>query len=152
MEFSTHPSRRQMIVGVGAGALALAGCSPTATESGTPGGQASQPADGQSSGEPKEGTTLTALDQVKVGEAVLVKADGAEVLVCRHSEQEAVAYSAICTHKGCTVEPSGQELVCPCHQSKFNPSDGAVLGGPASAPLAKIAVHVKSGQVVTGTA
>ncbi len=41
-----------------------------------------------------------------------------------------------CTHKGCDVEWKGDdgELVCPCHASKFG-VDGAVLAGPASAPL-----------------
>ena len=143
-----NPSRRQLIAGAGAGALALAGCgtgeSPSADPA--PGG------DTEAGQEPAEGTTLTPLADIKVGEAVLVKADTGEVLVCRSSESEAVAFSAICTHKGCTVEPSGPELVCPCHNSRFSVTDGAVLGGPADEPLAKVDVHVKSGNVVAGSA
>ncbi|HYB91204.1 MAG TPA: Rieske 2Fe-2S domain-containing protein [Candidatus Binataceae bacterium] len=42
--------------------------------------------------------------------------------------------SAICTHLGCTVQWKGTEFDCPCHGSRFNP-DGAVIGGPAPAPL-----------------
>lgn len=69
-----------------------------------------------------------------------------------------VAYSAICTHLGCTVgwetsdtEPpnieeaarEGASDLCPCHQSSFDPYAGAtVLGGPASRPLPQIGVRV----------
>lgn len=147
MVTSFHPSRRQVIVGVGVSALALAGCADGEDTGAAPNSD-------ESAGSPEapaEGTTLTALDDVTVGESVLVKSDGAEFLVCRPSADEAVAFSAICTHKGCTVEPSGQELKCPCHSSIFSTTDGSVLGGPAEEPLAKIDVHVKSGEVIAGT-
>jgi cytochrome b6-f complex iron-sulfur subunit len=46
------------------------------------------------------------------------------------------AASAVCTHLGCTVNLSGEGgFHCPCHGSVFDPS-GAVVGGPAPAPLA----------------
>ena len=56
-----------------------------------------------------------------------------------------VAYSKICTHAGCSVglfgidnrEPDTlRQLVCPCHQSVFDPLDSArPVGGPGD-PLA----------------
>lgn len=52
-----------------------------------------------------------------------------------------VAYSAICTHAGCTVQfnPSAQEIACPCHGAVFDPNNNAqVLAGPAPYPLQKI--------------
>ena len=53
-----------------------------------------------------------------------------------------VAYSAICSHTGCDVEGWNEEthrLVCPCHESEFEVSDGArVLTGPAPKPLAML--------------
>src|SRR5215203_7416655 len=39
-----------------------------------------------------------------------------------------VAYSKICTHAGCPVglyRAESQSLICPCHQSQFDVSDGA---------------------------
>lgn len=61
-----------------------------------------------------------------------------------------VAYSAICTHLGCTVSweknkqaPADSMTECHCHGSIFDPARGAkVLGGPAPIPLAQIGVKV----------
>ncbi len=61
-----------------------------------------------------------------------------------------VAYSAICTHLGCTVSwvanaesPAASFTECFCHNSIFNPAQGAkVLAGPAPIPLAQIGVKV----------
>jgi cytochrome b6-f complex iron-sulfur subunit len=39
-----------------------------------------------------------------------------------------------CTHRGCTVDVQGANLVCPCHGSTYSRS-GAVLRGPAEEPL-----------------
>lgn len=154
MDSSTLPSRRQVIVGVGAGALALAGCTTTEQpQTGQP--PASQPQSDRSasaSEAPEGGAALAALADIKVGEAKVVQGDGAEIALCRTSDTEVVAFSAICTHKGCVVEPSGAELVCPCHNSRFNTADGGVLGGPADAPLPKVDVHVKDGNVIAGSA
>jgi rieske iron-sulfur protein len=50
-----------------------------------------------------------------------------------------VAFSAICTHQGCTVTDwmtAKQVLQCPCHQSQYDPRHGAtVVGGPAPRAL-----------------
>jgi Rieske Fe-S protein len=59
-----------------------------------------------------------------------------------------VAFSAICTHLGCTVAPAGNQYHCPCHGSVYDAFTGSVISGPAPRPLAKIAVAVESGQVV----
>ena len=49
-----------------------------------------------------------------------------------------VAYSKICTHAGCPVglyRAESQSLICPCHQSQFDVSDGAKpFFGPAARP------------------
>jgi thiosulfate dehydrogenase [quinone] large subunit len=56
-----------------------------------------------------------------------------------------VAYDAICTHEGCTVEwdkPDGV-LFCPCHGAAFDAADNAaVLQGPARRPLASLPIVV----------
>ncbi len=68
------------------------------------------------------------------------------------TDQGFVAYSAICTHLGCTVSwirnakaPSASYTECFCHNSIFDPARGGkVMGGPAPIPLAQIGVKVKN--------
>lgn len=59
-----------------------------------------------------------------------------------------VAYSKICTHVGCPValyEQQTHHLLCPCHQSEFDVSDGAkVIFGPASRPLPQLPITIDS--------
>ena len=58
------------------------------------------------------------------------------------------AYSAICTHRQCTVAYSDGNLACPCHGSVFDPTNGAaVVNGPATQPLPEIPVEVRNGEV-----
>jgi nitrite reductase/ring-hydroxylating ferredoxin subunit len=63
-----------------------------------------------------------------------------------------VAYSAICTHLGCTVLPGLSEqgyIVCPCHASVFDPAaDARVVSGPANRPLPGLPIEVASDGVV----
>jgi thiosulfate dehydrogenase [quinone] large subunit len=61
------------------------------------------------------------------------------------------AYSAICTHQGCTVayKAATKKLVCPCHGAEFDPlSSGKVVQGPANTPLAKVTMKIKGAWVV----
>jgi len=54
-----------------------------------------------------------------------------------------LAYDAICPHAGCTVgySSAAKLIVCPCHGSEFNPSNGDVIQGlpprPHVVPVAK---------------
>jgi rieske iron-sulfur protein len=67
------------------------------------------------------------------------------------TDQGFAAYSAICTHLGCTVSwipnatsPAASYTECYCHNSIFDPAQGAkVMGGPAPIPLAQIGVKLK---------
>ena len=94
---------------------------------------------------------LVALADVPVGSAVGVEdADGKPVIVAQPSQGDVVAFTAVCTHKGCTVKPEGKELKCPCHGSVYDAFTGKNLSGPAPSPLAAIAVKVEGDQVVEG--
>ena len=57
------------------------------------------------------------------------------VLVTRVDESNFVALRPVCTHANGPVELSGSSLVCLWHNSRFNQRTGAVINGPASAPL-----------------
>ena len=61
------------------------------------------------------------------------------------------AYSAICTHQGCTVSynSTSKHLKCPCHGAEFDPANGAkAVAGPTQTPLSKIKVAVSGAWVV----
>jgi Rieske Fe-S protein len=138
-----HPSRRQVVTAaVGAGSVvALAACSSgSSSDPGSAGGPAGA-----------AGTVLAALSAVPVGSAVAAKdSAGRPVLVAQPTAGKVVAFSAICTHQGCTVAPAGTKFQCPCHGSTYDAATGGVLKGPATAPLAAVTVHVADGNVVTG--
>jgi Rieske Fe-S protein len=132
--------RTVLLVGAGGAGLAvLAACSPGSD--GTPGGApASQSA----------GKALATLADIPVGEAMSVTLpDGGPAVVARPTADRAVCFSAVCTHQGCTVQPDGAQLNCPCHGSQFNALTGKVLQGPAIQALPPIPVAVKNGKVVT---
>ena len=54
-----------------------------------------------------------------------------------------VAFDAICTHQGCTVEYAGSVFQCPCHGAQFDAHTGQVVQGPARLPLP--AIHIQKG-------
>ncbi|MFD0634992.1 Rieske (2Fe-2S) protein [Catenulispora yoronensis] len=58
------------------------------------------------------------------------------------------AFTAVCTHQGCTVSSIDKGLIsCPCHGSRFHLADGSVANGPATQPLAPVAIKVADGQI-----
>ena len=61
------------------------------------------------------------------------------------------AYSAVCTHEGCTVtfNSASRNLQCACHGAVFDPqSEGKALTGPTNKPLPKIKVAVEGAWIV----
>ncbi|MDG4859956.1 Rieske 2Fe-2S domain-containing protein [Streptomyces sp. T-3] len=62
------------------------------------------------------------------------------------SHEGIVAYSKICTHVGCPIslyEQQTHHVLCPCHQSTFDLSDGArVIFGPAGHALPQLKIGV----------
>jgi len=79
---------------------------------------------------------------------------GDPVLVIRLSRSSVVAYDAVCTHAGCTVQydPASMSMICPCHGAQFDPAhQGRVISGPTDQPLASIPIQVdpKTGDVTT---
>ena len=62
-----------------------------------------------------------------------------------------VAFSSLCTHKGCPVsyKPQHRLLICPCHWSTFDPMKaGGLVIGQASQPLPRIELRIDSGVVI----
>ena len=143
-------SRRKVLVagaGTALGASVLAACSG--------GGSASEPttASGSSGGGGAAvgGDVLAKVSDVPVGGAISANdTDGKPIIVSQPTQGDVVAFSAICTHMGCTVAPAGNQLQCPCHGSTYDLATGENTGGPAPSPLPKVQVTVHKGEVVEG--
>ena len=79
-----------------------------------------------------------------------VAASGAPAFLFR-TKSGVFAYSAICTHQGCTVEylKTAKKLVCPCHGASFDPfKAGKMVSGEGKGPLSKISVSIKNNWIV----
>jgi Rieske Fe-S protein len=128
-------ARRAALALGAAGLAAAAGCS---TYGGDSGSTTSAPA--------AAGGVLGAAADVPVGGGK-VFADK-QVVVTQPAQGTFAAFSAVCTHQGCTVDTVANGTInCPCHGSKFKIADGSVATGPASKPLPKKTVTVAGGQI-----
>ena len=94
---------------------------------------------------------LTKLSDLPVGStANFVLASGEPAILFR-TKTGVFAYSAICTHQGCTVgySATNKVLACPCHGAEFDPFNAAkVIAGPTQSPLASIKVAIDGDWVV----
>ena len=148
-------SRRQVIatgVVTMAGVTALAACGSSASTAAAPAASASAPVASPSSAGGAGGGVLAPLSEVKVGTAISAKTpDGKPIIIAQPTAGHVVAFTAICTHMGCTVAPAqGLKLQCPCHGSTYNAATGQNTGGPAPRPLAALPVKVDGNSIVAG--
>ncbi|MER6007250.1 Rieske (2Fe-2S) protein [Nonomuraea angiospora] len=135
-----------MFASVGAGGLALAltacgGGADTAQSAGTA-SESSAP----QSGAPQAGGALAKTADIPVGGGTIFKDQ--KIVVTQPTSGEFKAFSAVCTHNGCTVgSVSDGVIVCPCHNSKFAIADGSVKDGPADKPLPAQQIKVEGDQI-----
>lgn len=140
-----RPSRRRVLVtgGVVAAAAAVtAACGSSG--GGTASGSAASPAGSSSdSGGPAAsspaaggGATVPEADVPVGGGTVLADQ---KVVVTQPAAGQFKAFTAVCTHMGCTVASVANGTInCPCHGSQYSIKDGSVVAGPAPAPLAPV--------------
>ncbi|MFI2433806.1 Rieske (2Fe-2S) protein [Streptomyces sp. NPDC018693] len=110
---------------------------------------------------PLSGTTVAATPTapVELGAENEVEQGGAKlyqdhnVVVSRSADGTLTAYSSVCTHGGCAMNKlDGTKLICPCHGSRFDATNGEVLRGPASVNLPRLSVKAENGKLVAGPA
>ena len=75
-------------------------------------------------------------DELRPGEAAILRIDGQNVAGYRDEAGALHAVSAACTHMGCVVgwNETDRSWDCPCHGSRFTMT-GEVIHGPAVKPL-----------------
>ncbi|MFJ1544731.1 Rieske 2Fe-2S domain-containing protein [Streptomyces sp. NPDC088246] len=101
-----------------------------------------------------EGLTEEAEDfqnQIAKAALMIIRIEPANIKDKREREwahEGIVAFSKICTHVGCPIslyEQQTHHVLCPCHQSTFDLSDGArVIFGPAGHALPQLRIGVNS--------
>ena len=74
-------------------------------------------------------------------------ADGSPDILIRESDGSLKAFSAVCTHAGCTVGYEGGVIVCPCHGGEYSAETGEVIAGPPPSGLAPKKVLEAGGQI-----
>jgi Rieske Fe-S protein len=93
------------------------------------------------------GQILAHADQVPPQGGGLILTQDLVVLV-REPGGSIKAFSATCTHQGCTVSSVSEgRIMCPCHGSVFSATTGAVVSGPAPRSLPGIDIVVRRGDV-----
>ncbi len=129
-----------------------AGHHPGGTASG-PGGEASGPGGGTSgsgaASVPDNAVKLAASSRLPAqqGATYTDPADGQPDIIIRQADGSLTAFSAVCTHAGCTVGYEAGEIVCPCHGATYDPKTGEVTGGPAPQGLAPKTVIEQRGEI-----
>jgi len=103
---------------------------------------------------PMEPATKLIRNGSRLNKVLLVRLDPA-TLVGPTRERAAdgvVAYSAICPHAGCDVSDWIDDLKileCPCHNSKYNPREGAaIIDGPTTRSLAALPLKIVDDKLV----
>ena len=139
-------------LGVGAAVASLAACGGSGSSGGKQddSGESKKAGSSAAGGEAQSGGAAIAREsEVAPGSAVEFKDGGQDAVLVHLESGDFAAYSAVCTHQGCTVAYQKGQLACPCHGSVFDPANGAeVVTGPAQSPLPEIPVEVKGGQVL----
>ena len=136
------PTRRRAVGMAGvaaAGALALSAC----------GGQDQAESTPSPTG-PSSPTDVGAASEIPVGSGMKVDQDGLQAVVGHPQEGTFTAYSPVCPHQGCMVNPAKKQFVCPCHSSVFDMATGDVTGGPAESGLSPYPVKIENGRIIVG--
>jgi nitrite reductase/ring-hydroxylating ferredoxin subunit len=92
---------------------------------------------------------LLALADVARGRMRSCRVGERELVVC-HTRDGVFAVDNICTHALARMSEGylkGTRLTCPLHGATFDVRNGAVLGGPATIPLAAYQTRVVDGMI-----
>ena len=145
-------SRRTVLAGAcGSCAAVVAGCSTHITGRAAPSELPKVPPVGAApsvtaTDDAKGSDTLAATADIPVGSGKVFTDAG--IVISQPTAGKFVAFSATCTHQGCTVSTiTGNTVSCPCHGSSFRLADGSVVKGPAANPLPKKDIKVSGGQI-----
>ncbi len=137
----TTGRRTVLAAGAAVASGALVGCGESG-DKGDGGTESTPTATSAAQAEPPGGEELARTADIPVGGGK-VFADQ-KIVVTQPEAGAFKAFSAVCTHQGCTVSKVADGTIdCPCHMSRFSVTDAAVEGGPATRPLEEKKITVE---------
>ncbi|MDP2014906.1 MAG: Rieske (2Fe-2S) protein [Actinomycetota bacterium] len=141
--------RRTVLAGSGMvlASLAVAACSTSDGSADASASTSTAPEPSTSSDSSGGGQVLAATSAVAIGGGVVVSSP--PIVITQPSAGQFNGFTAICPHQGCLVSRvEDNEIICPCHGSRFSASDGSVINGPAEVGLQTADVAVEGSNVV----
>ncbi|MBI4556972.1 MAG: Rieske (2Fe-2S) protein [Candidatus Hydrogenedentes bacterium] len=93
-------------------------------------------------------------ERLRANEAKMFRFGTRPAMLIHHADNTWVAFDAVCTHLGCTVQfqADKQRIHCACHGGTYDMHTGRNIGGPPPKPLKAYKVEMKDGQVVVSRA
>ena len=88
-------------------------------------------------------------DELAPGSFKIFPFGGQPGLLIRSADGNYRAFSAVCTHLGCTVQfkPGEKSIWCACHNGRYD-LEGRNVSGPPPRPLEQYTVHVSDAEIV----
>ena len=155
MSDETNPTRRRLLVVLGAGAATVVGA-PV-------GASLLAPASTDTVREGEEFVDVGAVDGILAGKPLRVNIRGdrhdawttfrnqdlGSAWILKHDDGSVTAFSSVCPHLGCAVDfrDAHDRFECPCHDAVFA-KDGARISGPAKRGLFQLESRVEGGRVL----
>ena len=96
-----------------------------------------------------EFAAVSEVDDLGEGQMRAFDVRGTEIAVANVGG-EFYAFDDTCTHRGCSLAEGDLEettVICACHGSEFDVTNGAVLQGPAREPVATYETRVEGGNL-----
>jgi nitrite reductase/ring-hydroxylating ferredoxin subunit len=153
VEMPDATTRRTLLRGAliaGVAAPLLAGCSSNSGDSssdasGSKGGSGGGSSAGSGASGGGGATALAKTTAIPEGSGTIFGDQG--VVVTQPEPGDFKGFTNICTHMGCPVHDVTSTINCTCHGSQYSITDGSVVTGPATQPLAAKPLKVSGKEI-----
>lgn len=81
--------------------------------------------------------------------AKIYKFGSRPIIVIHHPDGQFKAFTATCTHLGCTVQymPESKDIYCACHGGHYDAQTGKNIAGPPPKPLTELKVTIINDEI-----
>lgn len=149
VEMPDATTRRTVLRGAliaGVAAPLLAACSSNSGDSSSgSSNDAGSSAGSEGSGSGARGAALAKTTAIPEGSGTIFDDQG--VVVTQPKPGDFKGFTNICTHMGCPVHDVTSTINCTCHGSQYSITDGSVVRGPATQPLAAKPLKVSGKEI-----